>query len=418
MANLDPVSILGPGGKIARRLPATSTVTSSSRWPGQSPRRSRGPATWSSRRARAWARASPTWSRRSRRRSTHKKKVVVSTHTIALQEQLLSKDIPFLRSVMAEEFSAVLVKGRSNYISLRRLNVAIQRQDSIFQRPEEIDQLATIRMWSGRTGDGSRSDLDFRPFPSVWEAVQSEDGNCLGRECPNYKECFFYQARRRVQNANMLIVNHALFVTDLALRAAGFGFCRSTTWPSSTRPIRSRPSPASTWACSSPAWGSISRWRGCTTNDRKRVCLLITSSTTRSRQVQRSPDAADDFFDRIADWHQRQPAGFNGRRPDSRSAGPRSCPRSCAGWPRRSAKARRQIEQPERANRARPRPRCAAGRWRTRSRAGLRQTAERRVYWVELEKKTRRRVRLAAAPLDVGPNLRSAAVRRGSRPAC
>ena len=151
-----------------------------------------------------------------------KKKVVVSTHTIALQEQLLNKDIPFLRSVMGQEFSAVLVKGRSNYISLRRLDVAIQRQDALFQRTaEESDQLAAIRMWSKRTNDGSRSDLDYRPFPSVWEAVQSEDGNCLGHECPKHKECFFYRARRRAQHANILIVNHALFVTDLALRAAG-----------------------------------------------------------------------------------------------------------------------------------------------------------------------------------------------------
>ena len=150
-----------------------------------------------------------------------KKKVVVSTHTIALQEQLLNKDIPFLQSVMGEEFTAVLVKGRSNYISLRRLNVAIQRQGSLFQRVEESDQLSTVRMWSGRTTDGSRSDLSFRPFPVVWEAVQSEDGNCLGRDCPNHKDCFFYRARRRVQHANILIVNHALFVTDLALREAG-----------------------------------------------------------------------------------------------------------------------------------------------------------------------------------------------------
>ena len=114
-----------------------------------------------------------------------KTKVVVSTHTIALQEQLLSKDIPFLRSVMPQEFSAVLVKGRSNYISLRRLDVAVKRQDALFQRPEEFDQLADDPdVVECDTADGSRSDLDFRPMPSVWEAVQSENGNCLGRECP------------------------------------------------------------------------------------------------------------------------------------------------------------------------------------------------------------------------------------------
>ena len=73
-----------------------------------------------------------------------KKKVVVSTHTIALQEQLIGKDIPFLRSVMGQEFSAVLVKGRSNYISLRRLDVAIQNQLGLFADPQETDQLVAI----------------------------------------------------------------------------------------------------------------------------------------------------------------------------------------------------------------------------------------------------------------------------------
>src|SRR5262249_11013436 len=85
------------------------------------------------------------------------------------------------------------------------------------------DQLATIRLWSNRTHDGSRSDLDFRPLPSVWEAVQSEDGNCLGRECPSHQDCFFFKARRRVRSGNLLIVNHALFVSHLALQDAGYG---------------------------------------------------------------------------------------------------------------------------------------------------------------------------------------------------
>ena len=76
-----------------------------------------------------------------------KKKVVVSTHTIALQEQLIGKDIPFLRSVMGEEFSAVLVKGRSNYISLRRLDVALQHQLGLFADRQETDQLHAISGW-------------------------------------------------------------------------------------------------------------------------------------------------------------------------------------------------------------------------------------------------------------------------------
>ena len=91
------------------------------------------------------------------------KKVVISTHTISLQEQLLAKDIPLLQAVMPEEFTAVLVKGRSNYLSLRRLGAAGARAGSSFGRPEEFDQLGEIMTWAMQTEDGSRSDLDFRP---------------------------------------------------------------------------------------------------------------------------------------------------------------------------------------------------------------------------------------------------------------
>lgn len=148
-------------------------------------------------------------------------RVVVSTHTIALQEQLIAKDLPLLRSVMPREFSAVLVKGRSNYISLRRLELAHARSMSLFHSEEEHQQLRSIIRWSKETTDGSQSDLDFRPLTSVWDEVASDSHNCFGRDCPRHKDCFFYAARRRVQNAQVLVVNHALFFSDLALRAGG-----------------------------------------------------------------------------------------------------------------------------------------------------------------------------------------------------
>src|SRR5918997_1269214 len=152
------------------------------------------------------------------------KKVVVSTHTISLQEQLLGKDLPFLRAVMPQEFSAVLVKGRSNYVSLRRLDGAVARAGATFRWPEEFEQLDGIRGWAAETEDGSRSDLDFIPGPSVWDVVASENGNCMGRGCPRHRDCHYFKARRRMRSANILVVNHALFLTDLALRAAGAGF--------------------------------------------------------------------------------------------------------------------------------------------------------------------------------------------------
>jgi len=149
---------------------------------------------------------------------TKKKPIIISTHTISLQEQLIHKDIPFLNAVLPVEFSAVLVKGRSNYISLRRLAATHERAASIFAEREPQEQLAKILHWSAKTADGSRSSLDFRPRPDVWDEVQSEHGNCLGKNCPTHEDCFYYRARRRVWNADVLVVNHALFFADLALR--------------------------------------------------------------------------------------------------------------------------------------------------------------------------------------------------------
>jgi ATP-dependent DNA helicase DinG len=151
----------------------------------------------------------------------HSPRAVISTHTISLQEQLLSKDLPFLNAVIPLEFTAVLVKGRGNYLSKRRLSNAIQRAGNLFYRDEEFRQLKTIRDWAHTTDDGSLSDLDFRPLAGVWDEVASDHGNCMGRQCATYNDCFYYQARRRMQHAQILIVNHALFFSDLALRAAG-----------------------------------------------------------------------------------------------------------------------------------------------------------------------------------------------------
>ena len=150
-----------------------------------------------------------------------RKPLIVSTHTISLQEQLFTRDIPFLRQVLPNEFSFVIAKGRSNYISLRRVAAAGERAKSTFFKEQEFDQLRSIMEWSRKTDDGSKSDLTFRPLPNVWDEVASDRGNCLGKKCPTYQDCFYYQARRRAWNADVLIVNHALFFSDLALAPRG-----------------------------------------------------------------------------------------------------------------------------------------------------------------------------------------------------
>jgi ATP-dependent DNA helicase DinG len=148
-------------------------------------------------------------------------RVVISTHTISLQEQLLTKDIPLLRSVMPVEFTAVLAKGRRNYISLRRMKNAMGRAAALFSEEEDYEQLRQINAWSQDTSDGSLADLSFKPSPAVWEEVASDHANCMGRKCPHHADCFYYAARRRMSRAQIVVVNHALYFTDLVLRMEG-----------------------------------------------------------------------------------------------------------------------------------------------------------------------------------------------------
>lgn len=150
-------------------------------------------------------------------------RVVVSTHTISLQEQLIHKDIPFLQSVMPDEFRPVLVKGRGNYLSKRRLRQAQQKMGTLFTDPVAVTQVIEIGKWSRKSEEGSRSDLPFQPLPTVWDSVESDGGNCLGRKCPFNAECFYYKARKATFAGNLLVVNHALFFADLAVRRQGGG---------------------------------------------------------------------------------------------------------------------------------------------------------------------------------------------------
>jgi ATP-dependent DNA helicase DinG len=151
------------------------------------------------------------------------KRIIISTHTISLQEQLINKDLPLLNSVIPREFTSVLVKGRSNYISLRRFELARQRAASLWSQEGEFQQLAAIQNWVQGTSDGSLSSLSFRPMGIVWDEVASDTSNCMGRKCEHFEDCFYFKARRRIHNAQILVVNHALFFTDLALRALDAG---------------------------------------------------------------------------------------------------------------------------------------------------------------------------------------------------
>ena len=151
----------------------------------------------------------------------NRRRVLISTHTISLQEQLINKDIPFLRAVTGEEFSAVLCKGRSNYLCQRRMEQAHQKSVHLFADARQIDDLQMIRQWAAHTTDGSLSDLPRQPAWQVWDKTCAEHGNCLGKRCKFYDHCFYQASRRRMAHGQILVCNHALFFSDLALRRAG-----------------------------------------------------------------------------------------------------------------------------------------------------------------------------------------------------
>lgn len=148
---------------------------------------------------------------------TLKEKVVISTNTISLQEQLLYKDIPLILSALQLSLKVVLVKGMNNYLCLRKieeLNV-----EKFFLPKEEQAEIEQIEQSLLLNTEGCRSKLPFVPSQKVWEQVSAEQISCLNLECPNYQECFFFKARKSAAEASLLIVNHHLLFADLAMRA-------------------------------------------------------------------------------------------------------------------------------------------------------------------------------------------------------
>ena len=146
----------------------------------------------------------------------HQEKTVITTHTIALQEQLLYKDIPFLLKTMDVEVKACLVKGMSNYLCLRKLR-ELQDQPLLFSS-DEAKETQTLERWAEKTKEGSRSDIPFSVSPATWEKVAAEGESCNHVHCPHYKRCFFFKARKEAAEAQLLVVNHHLLLADIEKR--------------------------------------------------------------------------------------------------------------------------------------------------------------------------------------------------------
>ena len=152
---------------------------------------------------------------------TNKKKVIIATNTINLQEQLLLKDIPLAKSIIKDEFSYVLVKGRNNYVCKRLFNeLALGKSIDIETFSMEArEQIEYILKWGNKTKTGDKAELPFEVYPDVWELVQSTTELCLGKKCPYRKECFYMKTRIEKMEADILISNHHVFFADLNVRA-------------------------------------------------------------------------------------------------------------------------------------------------------------------------------------------------------
>lgn len=152
----------------------------------------------------------------------HRKKAVVCTHTINLQEQLIEKDLPVLKKILPVEFRYTMLKGRQNYLCTRRLHKAMQNAEGLFTSPE-ARELQYIYEWSQTTRNGSLSDFDHEPTPKVWQQVCSERGLCSPKKCGSQSDfakdhgtCFFQRARQRILASDVLVLNHTLFFLLLA----------------------------------------------------------------------------------------------------------------------------------------------------------------------------------------------------------
>jgi ATP-dependent DNA helicase DinG len=340
-------------------------------------------------------------------------KVVISTHTISLQEQLVRKDIPFLQAVMPQEFRAVLVKGRSNYLSLRRLRGAQQRMGTLLSEANAVEQLLQIGKWSRQTREGSKSDLAFQPLPSVWDLVESDSGNCLGRKCSDYDKCFYFKARKQIYGANVLVVNHALFFSDLALRRQG-----ASMLPDYKVVIfdeaHTLEDVASEHLGVRVTRGMVEYLLNKLYSPRTGRGLLAFFGTNESlRQIDATRFASETFFNNILAWHASQPRNLTRQAPrgnadalrvrqqfivnDPLSEEFKKLATILDGIAKEREKDEEQIELTAAAERCRALE-ISLKTW-------LGQELEGQVYWIELSGERVRRIELASAPIEVGPAL-------------
>ncbi len=160
----------------------------------------------------------------------NEERTVVSTATINLQEQLVGKDLPLVNDLVGGDLTWALVKGRGNYVSIRRARLALETSADLFP-DDRTQELEAIRDWLSTTDDGSLADLQAPPSDEVWEEVRSDPDACLRARCPHFQQCFFQRSRRHAASARILVVNHHMLFTDVAVRSVTGNWTQSAVLP-------------------------------------------------------------------------------------------------------------------------------------------------------------------------------------------
>jgi len=328
-------------------------------------------------------------------------KALISTFTITLQEQLINKDIPFLTDSLPQQFTAELAKGRGNYLCKRRLQFTRRNQTMLFHRLNS--QLQMISDWAGRTKDGSLSDIPFLPDNQIWDKVKSEHGNCRGRKCPHFQQCFYFRAKRRMQSADIIVANHALLFSDLVIKD-----CGASLLPDYKFVIIDEAHNIEHVA--EQHFGiNISNYRirffldGLYNPKTHKGLLAYKNQPGTIEIIRRTYREAETFFNNIRNWHQKAEQQTNGRCyknfiDDNISGHLNKLAKELAGLIKKTD------EVDEKFEIDRYRDRCD----------GLVQDLDcfllqkkiDCVYWIEPEGNSKKTIRLRSAPLNVGPDVK------------
>jgi ATP-dependent DNA helicase DinG len=327
-----------------------------------------------------------------------KRKVLISTYTINLQQQLINKDIPFLADILPYDFTAELAKGRNNYLCKRRLKYAQKKQKNLFENLG--DELDDIAKWAADSSDGSLSDIPASPSSDAWDAVQSEHGNCHGRKCDHYSDCFYWNSRRRLERADIVVANHAMMFSDLVLKEDSPGILPEYTHVIIDEAHNVEHVAEGHFGINLSNYTISYLLRRLYNKRTKRGILAVKKSAEAIAFCIDVEDAAGLFFEDVRDWFNRKGKKTNGK-----------CEKGfvedCLSGPIKELRlelarlTKGSEEADDNSELTRYIDRCRAIENDIKN--FLEQGSDDSIYWVEASGGRRKRTALRSAPLDVGP---------------